>query len=335
MSDLTENFLDHVCGYDYCCRRLKPEQLPGLDLSSLEWAYSGSEPVRIETIERFSKMFHPYGFRKEAFYPCYGLAEATLFVSGGEKAALPVTARVSRLGLEAREVREPDGAQDVRMVVGSGKAVVPEQIVIVDPDTSQPCPANRIGEILVTGSHISSGYWENAEQTSSTFTRHQFGDQTVASLRTGDLGFIQEGELFVVGRIKDVMIIRGRNFYPQDLELLAQQTHPALHAGRSAAFSVEHSSGPRLVIVQELLRDYRQVDAPMVMAGIREAITAEFDIHVDEVVLIKQGSIPLTTSGKVQRHACRVALINHELIRWGADNMVSDSVVPVEEIESS
>jgi acyl-CoA synthetase (AMP-forming)/AMP-acid ligase II len=216
--------------YDLCSRRTRPDELDRLDLSTLEWAYSGAEPVRLETIEEFTSVFSPYGFRKKAWYPCYGLAEATLFVSGGTKDALPVVCTLSSSGLERHQVITTSQEGDARQLVGSG-TVKPEEVIIVNPMTTTPCTEAEVGEIWVSGPHIAEGYWNNKEATERTFKATISGSENGPFLRTGDLGFVKDGELFITGRIKDLIILRGRNYYPQDIELAAWQVMVACVEG--------------------------------------------------------------------------------------------------------
>ena len=314
-------------GYDYCTRRIKPGQLNELDLSTVEWAYSGSEPVRIETINRFSNMFQPCGFRRNSFYPCYGLAEATLFVSGGKKENGPILFNISTSGLEKQRVEiEADFEGDSRPMVGCGQQVLAEDIRIVNPDTQTPCPPNTIGEIWISGPHISLGYWNNPEATASTFQNFLKGHGPVPYLRSGDLGFLHKGELFISGRIKDLIIIRGRNFHPEDLEYTAQLGHPFLRSARGAAFKVEVEGEERLIVVNELTREGRQMDVTKIAVGVRESIAQEYGIQAHHIVLIKTGTLPLTTSGKIQRQACRKAYCEGALRVWGESRLGRSSI---------
>jgi amino acid adenylation domain-containing protein len=264
--------------YELCLRKASPEDL---DLSSWRLAFNGAEPVRASTLERFAEVFAPSGFRREAFYPCYGLAEATLFVSGGEPGQSP-------------RIDPPR--------VGCGHAWMGQRIVIADPETREELPSGAEGEIWVAGPSVAAGYWGNPEATERDFRARLAGGDG-PFLRTGDLGVL-EGHLFVTGRIKDLIILRGRNHYPQDIELTAERSHPDIHPGGGAAFSVEIAGEERLVLVQEVERR-RDQDLDGIADAVRRAVAEEHEVQPYEVVLVRSGTVPKTSSGKVQRHAAR------------------------------
>ncbi|MBF2020491.1 MAG: fatty acyl-AMP ligase [Hydrococcus sp. C42_A2020_068] len=296
--------------YELACSKITPEQKASLDLSSWEVAFTGAEPVRAETIERFAATFEPCGFRKEAFYPCYGMAETTLIVSGGLKAATPVVQQVEGGALEQNRVIAARGEEGSRKLVGCGKSLVDGKIVIVDPKSLTLLPDNQVGEIWVASPSVAQGYWERPEETKATFNAYLADTGEGPFLRTGDLGFLQEGELFIAGRIKDAIIIRGQNHYPQDIELTVEKSHPALRPNCGAAFAVEVNGSERLVIVQEVKRSYlRKLNVKEVVESIRRAVTAEHNLQVYATVLVKTESIPKTSSGKIQRHACRAGFL--------------------------
>ncbi|HYX23108.1 MAG TPA: AMP-binding protein, partial [Thermoanaerobaculia bacterium] len=291
--------------YELCVRKIPPAERAGLDLSCWSSAFNGAEPVRGETLERFSAAFAPCGFRRPALYPCYGLAEATLFVSGGAPGAAPVVRHVAASELARHRVAAVDAASpEARQVVGCGHAWGGSEVRIVDPEAGRECPAGRVGEIWVAGPSVAGGYWNRPEETERTFRARLAGVDGRLFLRTGDLGFLQGGELFVTGRLKDLIIVRGRNHYPQDVELTAQRSHPALRPRGGAAFSVEAGGEERLVVVHELER-HRESEAEAAARAVRQAIAEEHDAQVYEVVLVAAGAVPLTSSGKVRRQACR------------------------------
>jgi acyl-CoA synthetase (AMP-forming)/AMP-acid ligase II len=300
--------------YELCIRKIKPEQKAGLDLSSWEVAFTGAEPVRAETIERFSAAFASCGFRREAFYPCYGMAEATLIVSGGVKSNSLVVRQIEAAALEQNRVVATSGKQEsARTIVGCGQTTPDQKIVIVDPETHTLCPPGKVGEIWVCGPSVTRGYWNRPPETEETFRAYLADTGEGPFLRTGDLGFIDE-ELFVTGRIKDVIIIRGRNHYPQDVELTVEQSHPALLPGCGAAFSVEIDGEERLVVVQEVARTYlRKLDANEVVQDIRQAVAQHHQLQVHSVLLLNPGSIPKTSSGKIQRQACWAEFLSGRL----------------------
>ncbi|MGZ5049882.1 MAG: thioester reductase domain-containing protein [Methylobacter sp.] len=287
--------------YDLCARKATPENCAGLDLSTWHVAFNGAEPVRHETLRRFRQAFEPYGFSESAWLPCYGMAEATLFISGSLRPS-PVVKPIEN-----------------KTHVSCGQTWGDCSVTVVDPDTSRPLPDGATGELWLTGSHIAQGYWNQPEQTKALF-QAQLEPGGPYYFRTGDLGFIDHDEIYVTGRLKDLIILRGRNLYPQDLELAAQQAHDALKLDSGAAFASGTEDGEALVLVQEVERSQlRKLDADSIFAAIRAAFWEEFQVQADELVLVKPGSLPKTTSGKVRRSTCRDALAAGELpvlARW-------------------
>ena len=276
--------------YDLCVARYRAEAMAGVDLSGWRVAFNGAEPVRAETLRRFAETFAPHGFSAAALRPAYGMAEATVLISAAAAG-----------GAKTRRVEE-------REVVGCGRALPGERIAIVDPDSARRRGPGEIGEIWVAGPHVARGYWGARAETAATFGWAIAGEAEACWLRTGDLGFIDEsGELFVTGRIKDVIIIRGVNHYPQDIEYTAERADPALAPHGGAAFAVAGPAGTEaLVVVHEVARSGRRTaDAERLAARIREAVVREHDIAPYAVTLIRPGTLPKTTSGKVQRAACR------------------------------
>ncbi len=291
--------------YDLCVQKITPEQKAALDLSSWEVAANGAEPVRYETMERFAAAFASCGFRRESFLPCYGLAEATLVVSAGQKATFPVTQAFQASALADNQVVEASGEADSRTLVSIGHVLPDEQVVIVDLDTLTPCPPTRVGEIWVSSPSVAQGYWQHPTETESTFRAHLTTTNETAFLRTGDLGFLHNGELFITGRLKDLLIIRGSNHYPQDIERTVEQSHPGLRQGCGAAFAVDVQDEERLVVVYEVERAYLSRDPGEIINSIRRAVAEEHALQVYAVVLVKTATIPKTSSGKIQRRACR------------------------------
>nr|AQQ74973.1 hypothetical protein [uncultured bacterium] len=300
--------------YDLCVNKAQREQMEGLDLSRWRTAFNGSEPVRAETMRRFAETFSPYGFIPEAFYPCYGLAEATLFVSGGSVLKGPVIAAFDKAELEKHRVSAPDRPQDGLTLVSSGKPCLEERIIIVNPQTLARCDEGQVGEIWVSSPSVCQGYWGKPELSDETFRARLSDDEAGSYLRTGDLGVISRGDLYVTGRIKDLIIIRGRNHYPQDIELTAEASHTALRPGCSAAFAVAGEETERLVLVAEIDRERRNsVNMNEVAESIRQAILLEHGIDVSDIVLIRPGSLSKTSSGKIQRGAIRSAFLSEKL----------------------
>ncbi len=290
--------------YDLCVDKVTAEQKKTLDLSRWSLAFNGAEPVRADTMQRFSEAFAECGFRKEAFYPCYGLAEATLIVTGGFKQAEPTIKKVTTEALEKNEIVEagPD-EENYRSLVGSGGNLLDQQIVIANPDSCQHLGENQVGEIWVAGPSVARGYWKRPELTQETF-QARLSDGRGPFLRTGDLGFLSDGELFVTGRLKDLIILRGVNHYPQDIEHTVQDAHEHVESGAGAAVVVGEEGQERLVIIQETIRQ-RHLDYASIIEAIRKKVAIVHEISVAGVVLIKARSIPKTSSGKIQRHAAR------------------------------
>jgi amino acid adenylation domain-containing protein/non-ribosomal peptide synthase protein (TIGR01720 family) len=319
--------------YDLCARKITADDAAALDLSSWSVAFNGAEPVRAETLDRFTARFEPCGFRREAFYPCYGLAEATLIVTGGRKASLPVSKR-----MEATEPSESDTKS--KLMVGCGNELPGERVIIVDPRSLTELKAGQVGEIWVSGPSVSGGYWNRPEETRETFNAYLSGHLSGAArgpfLRTEDLGFIEDGELYITGRIKDLIIIRGLNHYPQDIEWTVERCHTALRAGCSAAFTIEVGGEERLVIVQEV--DTRaEVDFEDVIETIREAVVLEHDLQVYAIALINPGRIPKTSSGKIQRRASRRTFLEGEfevVAEWRASAAEEDIVPELETLSA-
>jgi amino acid adenylation domain-containing protein len=295
--------------YDLCTRKITPEQRASLDLSSWQVAFNGAEPVRAETLERFAEAFGACGFRPEMFYPCYGLAEATLIVTGGRAGQGPIMTDFSRAALaEGRACLAQPGqpAAEVSRLVSSGKPLTSDQhILVVEPERQTVCPPGRVGEIWLSGKSIAQGYWQRPAETAATFQAYLPEDGSGPYLRTGDLGFEYKGELYISGRLKDLIIIRGRNHYPQDLESTVERSHPAMRPGAGAAFSVELNGLEQLVVVHELERGHLHHDPQELAGAVRQAVFSQHELPVYEIVFLKPGSIPKTSSGKIQRFACR------------------------------
>lgn len=319
--------------YDLCVRRSDPGQAAQLDLSSWRVAFNGAEPIRPETLRRFASTFASSGFDAGAWLPCYGLAEATLIVTGsgglpGPGPAAPVLVRVDRAALE-RHVAVPCADGPSVDLVSCGHAAADQRIVIVDPATSLACAAGRVGEILVSGPSVAMGYWDRPEESDRAFGARVADRGDGPFLRTGDLGFLHDGQLVVTGRLKDLIIVRGQNHYPQDIELTAQRADPALRPGGGAAFLVTADDGEdRLVLVHEVGRRAGELDVRHVTAKIREAVAQEHGLRVHTVALVPAGGMPKTSSGKIQRWLCRARFLSAELPEIGRDEAVTGTPVP-------
>ncbi|HEX8818296.1 MAG TPA: AMP-binding protein, partial [Archangium sp.] len=298
--------------FDLCVRKISPEQREGLKLSTWDVAFSGAEPIRAQTLERFAEAFAPQGFRPEFFYPCYGLAEGTLIAAGGIKAE-PVRAvrfEADALQRGRGEVRA-EGTEGTVTLVSSGMNLPWQTLTVVDPKTNTALPDGQVGELWMTGPSVATGYWERPEENARVFgARLATGEGPF--LRTGDLAFLQDGQLFITGRLKDLLIIRGRNHYPQDLEKTLEESHPAIRPGCSAAFSVDVEGEERLVVAAEV-NSRQAVDVQTLSANIRQAISEHHELSVHAVLLLQAGALPKTSSGKVQRHACRNGFLDGSL----------------------
>lgn len=295
--------------YDLCVSRVARVPRESTDLSCWRVAFNSAEPVRASTVRAFTETFAPFGFRPEAMYPCYGLAEATLMVSGGSPAARPRLTPFSRDGLEAGMARPPVEAADAHVTVGCGRALAGETLAVVDPVTRRRRPDGAIGEIWVSGPHIPAGYWGNAAASQDTF-HARLADVSDGRryLRTADLGFMLEGELYVTGRSKDLLIVRGRNVYPQDVERIAESAFPGLkaHAGAAFELSGDAAQPDQIVLVQEIERTARKtLDLRAAADAVRAAVLRELDFTLHAVVFIEPGSIPRTSSGKIRRAETR------------------------------
>lgn len=317
--------------YELCTEKVTDEQMQGLDLSTWDVAFNGAEPIRAETLARFTERFQPVGFRAQTHYPCYGMAETTLIVTGGRKSDPPVVRAFDGNQLDNRNVQavapEAGGA---RQLIGCGRALPGETVLIVDPNTRRPLADSKVGEIWVQSPCVGAGYWNNRQATEETFKAYlaaPAGEEGASSqngrgreatprgpyLRTGDLGFMQDGELFVTGRLKDLIIVRGVNRYPQDIETTVEKAHLRMRSNGAAAFAADLHGRERLIVVAEVERD-RDVDWQAVIEAIRGAVAIEHDLPPDAIVLVRSGSIPKTSSGKIQRHACRESYLAGELL---------------------
>lgn len=303
--------------YDLCIQQINDEQRQTLNLKTWTLAFTGAEPVRYETLEKFSYLFAHCGFDRNAFYPCYGMAETTLIVSGGIKGVYPVLKSIDDQQLKDNKIAIVDpNASNSSIFVSSGQEILEQKIRIVNPETFQLCPENEVGEIWVNSPSVAQGYWNRKEQTLATFNAYiaEEKESKTPYLRTGDLGFMQKGQLFVTGRLKDLIIIRGRNHYPQDIELTVDKSHTALRPGCGSAFAVDINGEERLVIVQEVHRSaIRKLNAEEVTKKIRQSIVETHELLPYAILLLKTGSIPKTSSGKIQRHACKSEFLANTL----------------------
>ena len=284
--------------YNLCIERIKPEQLDDIDLSSWDLAFNGAEPIKADTLKKFSEKFAPYGFKKEAFYPCYGMAETTLLVTGGNKKNPPIIDKKSN-------------------IVGCGYPWFEQKVMIVNPDTLISCKEGETGEIWVSGKSVAQGYWQKEQETKDTFRANiaQEDKNTPENfLRTGDLGFLKDKELYITGRLKEMIIIKGENHYPHDIEISVEQSHPALQSNGGAAFTIDIDGEEKLIIVQEVKRSYlRKIDTKKLKKKIIEAVITNNSLQIHEIILLQPVSIPKTSSGKIQRYLCKQMFLDKSL----------------------
>jgi acyl-CoA synthetase (AMP-forming)/AMP-acid ligase II/alkylation response protein AidB-like acyl-CoA dehydrogenase/acyl carrier protein len=324
-------------GWDYCVDRIPEERKKELDLGSLEVAYNGSEPVRAGTLERFHEAFKGSGLRKESLFPCYGMAEATLFVSGGPVDKAPAVLHVSKTALEGNQIRNAaPGSDDARPIVSCGRISEDMNVVVVDPETCLPCSQRRLGEIWIAGASVARGYWNRPEETREIFQAYLADSGKGPYMRSGDLGFIQDGELFITGRSKDLIVINGRNIYPQDIEQVIEQSIDFVEPNMCAAFSIDKDNRESLAIIAEANRSLMRaaqleqketgseadrirvkneylVKLQALAGDICSVISDQFDVSVSSIAFVKPGTFPRTSSGKVQRLRCKRMAMNGQL----------------------
>jgi acyl-CoA synthetase (AMP-forming)/AMP-acid ligase II/alkylation response protein AidB-like acyl-CoA dehydrogenase/acyl carrier protein len=316
-------------GWDYCARRVTREQKEGLDLSSLAVAYNGAEPVRAATLRAFKVGFAGCGFDPAAQFPCYGMAEATLLVTGGPRGRSPRVCTISKSRLEANQVHEAaPGSADAREVVSCGPPAANTTVLVVDPDSGIALAPHRVGEVWVAGPGVARGYWRRHGESGTVFgARLAAGAQQgeAAFLRTGDLGFLRDGELFITGRLKDLVIVNGRNIYPQDIEEVIVRAIDFIEPNGCAVFALEEDGRERLAVVAEANRSLvrttaqggtgaeRLAQLDTLVQQVRAEVGRQFGVAVGQVVFVRPGTFPRTTSGKVQRARCRNLLCKGEL----------------------
>lgn len=294
--------------YDLLCHRVTAAQRADLDLSCWEVAFSGAEPVLQQTVERFSQTFAECGFRASAFYPCYGMAEATLLIAGGKAGQGIQTCLVDRNALEQNCVRPvaPKLNAASRTFISCGQAWLDNEIVIAHPETQRRCAPDEVGEIWVRGSGLGVGYWNQPDLSDRTFRATLTGEEGDRPfLRTGDLGFLHDGNLYITGRMNDVLVFWGLNHYPQHIEQTVAACHSGFRANGTAAFSIDVAGTPRLVVAQEVARDVcGRLTLEEVLESVRWQVFYDHFIDLYSLVLLKPGSLPRTSSGKIQRHRC-------------------------------
>ncbi|GGJ22744.1 fatty acyl-AMP ligase [Streptomyces brasiliensis] len=319
--------------YDLCVRRITDAQLETLDLSTWTTACNGAEPVRAETIRAFTERFAPAGFRPETFFPCYGMAETTLLVSGIPRTAGPRMLDVDAAALERGELAGPRGGEPSRSLVSSG-VVRDFEIRVVDPETHVEKPEGHVGEIWLKGDSVASGYWKrpqtNKEIFDAAISDGAGGCDDGGWLRTGDMGVLKDGELYVTGRLKEMVILAGRNLYPQDVERAVQSLDPAFGTGAGAVFAVD-TDREHLVAVQEIRPGSVSTDLPTLASGVQRFISKEFTVPAGNVLLVRPGTIRKTTSGKIQRTLMRKLFLEgritalHEVLEPAVRDLIASA----------
>ncbi|GKS63650.1 hypothetical protein YTPLAS72_09540 [Nitrospira sp.] len=300
--------------YESCIRAAQQQREWRANLTTWSVASCGAEPIHPDTVRGFIKTFGPRGFRSTSFAPAYGLAEATLLVTMKRVDAEPSFLNVDAEALSHAVVKESSVSEGaIRTLVGCGEPLEETCLRIVNPETHTECQPGTVGEVWLAGTGIASGYWDKPQDNEAVFQATLAGSDGGPYLRTGDLGFLHHGELFLTGRLKDLIIVRGRNYYPHDVEWTAGKAHPSLRQGGGAAFSIEGETGERVVLVHEIEKRLPESDMMEVIRGIRRAIADEYELELHTVVLVKSGAIPRTSSGKIQRRACRDAFESDHL----------------------
>jgi acyl-CoA synthetase (AMP-forming)/AMP-acid ligase II len=302
--------------YDLCVNKIPLEKCEGLDLSKWRIAYTSAEPVRADTQASFAQKFAEFGFKPSSQAPCYGMAETTLVISYYTGEPKTITYRVNRADFEQGKLvpSDSDNPKDFVEAVSSGKPLVDFQVAVVNPKNKKRAAPDEVGEIWVSGDSVGEGYWNRPEDTKHTFGAHIAETNEGPFLRTGDLGFLHDGHLYITGRLKDLLIVRGRNYYPQDVEMTVENTHPALRAGGGAAFSILENDIEQLVVVHETQRrEMEGVDWNEVIKTIRSNIAREHGIRAHAVVLIRRATVSKTSSGKIMRSEMRRQFLANEL----------------------
>ncbi len=290
--------------YEACVARISDRHLESLDLKSWRIAFNGSEPIRADTLDRFASKFARCGFDRASIFPCYGLAESTLMVtSRGSREYSRLSFDRDKLKQGLAVTSDTDGG---RTLVGCGLPNEEHELVIVNPETNRRCSETQIGEVWLSGPSVCRGYWNRDEESLATFSAELRGVPGKRFLRTGDLGVLQGGQLYITGRLKNIVIIRGQNYACEDIEDLTQASHRAVTAALGAAFGNERPSGEQLIVAQEVNRAYiDNLDRAEVIAAIQESIVLHYGIRASDVVLLQPGTLPRTTSGKLRRHKAR------------------------------
>lgn len=302
--------------YELCAARYSSDECHGVDLSAWQCAFNGAEPVRPDTIAFFQRVYSSHGLAPTAQFPCYGLAEGVLMVSGATQFAVPKIIEIDHANYLNGRITPRDAASASHSLVGVGSVVGDQELAVVDPASYRRAPVGTIGEIWVHGKSVARGYWNKPDATHATFKARIEGDlDGKCYLRTGDSGYIDaSGELYITGRIKDTLIIHGKNYFPQDIEYVVETSHESLKEGGGAVFSIERDGQERVIVVQEVRRTYQKsIDGAAVIKAIRQRAASQCELNVFDVCLLKPGTLLKTTSGKVQRQQNKKAYLSGDL----------------------
>jgi acyl-CoA synthetase (AMP-forming)/AMP-acid ligase II len=301
--------------YELSIKKIKSEQREQLDLSSWRVAFNGAEPVYHKTLNQFANYFAPCGFRKEAFMPCYGLAESTLLVSASSKGSEPLMKRFLNNALERNHaIISHEQSEDAHTLVSCGKVNTEQKVKIVNPETMIACSHDEIGEIWVRGNSVATGYWNKQLETACTFNAKPADNDKETFLRTGDFGFLHEGELYITGRLKNLIISEGKNHYPQDIEKTIEACHSAIRSRSCAVFSIQNNGHEEIIAVAET-EHTSPLEEVEICKVIREAVSVNHGLYLKDIKLTKPGSIPKTTSGKTKHFACKQYYLEGNLIQ--------------------
>ena len=300
--------------YRVCVERIKDDQLHDLDLSSLRVAFVGAERVRAETLNRFVDRFAPYGFRREMFFPCYGLGESTLMVTGGPAQVDPAVRLVSSSALLEHRIQSPASDDDSTHLCGSGHTFDGCDVMILDTESRLPVANEQIGEVVTRSPSVTPGYFQRPELNDELFSEVDVNGETRRFLRTGDLGFLSDGVLFITGRLRELMIVRGRNLYPDDVEERVCEAHESLANGAAVAFSADHAGEESLIIAAELTRAAMKIEsADDVFTAVRHRVTESFGVTPAVILLLRPASVPRTSSGKPRRLTVRSSYLDESI----------------------
>jgi len=323
--------------YDLCVEKINDDDVRELDLSNMVIALNGAEPVNRDTLMNFTEKFARCGFKSKTHFPSYGMAETTLMVTGGNAKDEANILTINSVDLQNGIITVlEESSKDTQEMVSSGHAWLDHEVIIVNPTTLNTMPTDIVGEVWVKGSSVTQGYWKNPDKTKEDFDAYTNDSKEGPYLRTGDLGFLHEDELYICGRAKDLLIIRGKNYYPQDIEFVASHSHDSLSIGNAAAFSVDTSGREQLIILQEIKRTHmKKFNREEVLEAIIESIAIDCELQVQDILILRPGQILKTSSGKIQRQGNKKAYLENDfkvLCSLRDENVVEEKDEPKQEL---